>query len=60
MHIQMILITVEMAVGIFVPPAAPITNSTSPLPSVTIVGLIDELGRFCGAIIFPGDAGKSK
>lgn len=47
-----------MAVGIFVPPAAPITSRTAPLPSVTMVGLIEDMGRFCGAMEFPGDAGN--
>lgn len=54
------MITVEMAVGIFVPPAAPITSRTSPLALVTIVGLIEDMGRFCGAIKFDGDAGRLK
>ena len=52
--------TIEIPVGIFVPPAAPIIKRTLPFVSVTMVGDIDDWARFFGSIKFPGDAGKSK
>lgn len=47
-------------VGILVPPAAPITNRTSPSLSAIIVGLIDVKALLFGAILFPGEPGNSK
>lgn len=47
--------TYATAVVILVPPALPITSLTSPLQSTTIVGHIEERGRFLGAIKLAGD-----
>ena len=43
---------------ILLPPEAPITSFTSPLLSVMIDGLIDDMGRLRGLMKFEGDGGR--
>ena len=42
--------TSEIAVVIFVPPEAPTTSRGTPLESTNIDGLMEDIGRFPGAI----------
>jgi len=48
------------AVVILVPPAAPITNLTSPFLSVRIVGAIDDNALLCGLMKLGGEPGSPK
>ena len=45
---------------ILVPPDAPTTNLTSPFGETTILGHIEDKGRFHGAMKFAGEAGTPK
>lgn len=53
-------LTKAVAVVILVPPEAPTTNLTCPSESATILGHMEDRGRFPGLMKFAADAGTPK
>ena len=49
------LLTKDTAVVIFVPPDAPITKRATPFLSTNIDGVVEDCGRFPGAIMLASD-----
>lgn len=54
------VLTVATAVVILVPPDAPDTCITFPLPSTQMVGVIDDMGLLPGSIKLDSDGGTPK
>ena len=56
-EVKVLQLTVAVPLIILDPPAAPATILTSPFSSVTMVGDIEDIGRFPGQMKLAGEGG---